>query len=418
VNNRSPWLLALAIISIVVVSVALPACRGVGFLSSAQSGSGSSGSARAIPGEYTDIYSGISDKLDAFLRTVEPCGAGSKFKPVYAAELLPANAHAANQFAIPAYYSGTIAYIDALRSLGVQGVKIAANYPILASDFPNSAAYLDYYRRVVAELRKRNMTVLVAVQNLLADSDFTSLKISHAGVTWDKYRKTKREIVETVIRQLKPDYLTIANEPSTEAMATGLRESVADFTATVQYVLAGLDRGGVLVGAGAGSWNDAAYVRALAQNTSIDYFDLHVYPADFFPQALTFADIVRNSGKRLIIGEAWTYKVRSSELGNLGNMAAQAAVFGRDAFSFWESLDSRFLEALVSLAKCKGYEFVSPFWSRYFFGYLDYETLPKGLGYREITRLSNEKATREFSTGRATATGQAYQRLIAGVRQP
>lgn len=108
------------------------------------------------------------------------CGADSTFRPVFGAELLPANGNAATRFAIPAYLKGTIAYIDALRSLGVQGVKIAAVYPILASDFPGSAGYLSYYKSVAAELRKRGMKVLVAI-GCLFPGEFSDLKAPAAG---------------------------------------------------------------------------------------------------------------------------------------------------------------------------------------------------------------------------------------------
>ncbi len=168
----------------------------------------------------------------------------------------------------------------------------------------------------------------------------------------------------------------------------------------------------MLIGAGAGTWNDLDYVKSLARDTDLDYIDIHIYPANFLKEANAIADIARAYNKRLIIGEAWTYKVYDSELGDLGNVAMQAKVFGRDVYSFWEPLDSRFLEILVKLASYKGYEFISPFWSKYFFGYLDYEAVGKNLTYRQLTQLSNQKASQDILNHKLSDTGLTYQKLI------
>jgi hypothetical protein len=104
-------------------------------------------------------------------------------------------------------YRGTLIYLDELQSLGVQGVKIAISYPLLAPDFPNSDGYLEYYKDVAQELRKRNMKILVAIGNLFPDSSFTDLQISFSNLTFAEYRQTKRQIAERIIREIHPDYL-------------------------------------------------------------------------------------------------------------------------------------------------------------------------------------------------------------------
>jgi hypothetical protein len=366
----------------------------------------------AIPSEYQPLYKDISRRLEAFDTYLDSHQNETKTNLIFGAELLPANGHMGEKLLTEENYEGTLAYLDSLQLLGVQGVKIAISYPLLAPDFPNSDRYLEYYKNVAQELRKRDMKILVAIGNLLPDPSFTDLTVSFSNLNFEKYRQTKRQIAERIIKEIHPDYLTIANEPSTEAMATGLKVTVPEFTDTVRYILNGLDRSGVLVGAGTGTWNHLDYVKSLARDTSLDYIDIHIYPANFLEQAITIADIARAHNKRLIIGEAWTYKVYDSELGDLGDIATQAKIFGRDVYSFWEPLDSRFLEILVKLANYKGYEFISPFWSKYFFSYLDYETIPKNLDYRQLTQLSNQEAFRNSLSHELTHTGQTYQKLI------
>jgi len=366
----------------------------------------------AVPLEYQPLYDEISGKLDAFDKYLNSVPNGIENKITFGAELLPANGHQGEKLLTEDNYEGTLLYLDALQSLGIQGVKVSINYPLLAPDFPNSDRYLEYYKNLAQELRKRNMKILVAIGNLFPDPSFTDLEVSFSNLTFAEYRETKRQIAERIISEIHPDYLTLANEPSTEAMTTGLKVTVPEFTETVRYVLSGLDHSGVLVGAGAGTWNSLDYVKSLSRNTDIDYLDIHIYPANYLEQALTMADIASASDKRLIIGEAWTYKAYESELGDLSHIATQAEMFSRDVYSFWEPLDSRFLEILVKLAGYKGYEFISPFWSKYFFNYLDYETVPKNLTYKQLAQLSSQKAVQNIMSHRFTDTGLTYQKLI------
>ncbi len=365
-----------------------------------------------IPSEYQLLYEEISQKLELFDTYLDSHWDGAKSDVIFGAELLPANGHQGEKLLTEENYEGTLVYLDGLQSLGVNGVKIAISYPILAPDSPNSDRYLEYYKNLAQELRKRDVKILVAIGNFFQDSSFTDLQVSFPNPTFAQYRQIKRQIAERIIQEIHPDYLTIANEPSTEAMTTGLNVTVSEFTETVSYILNGLDRSDVLVGAGAGTWNHLDYVKSLARDTNLDYIDVHIYPANFLEQAITIADIAHTYNKRLIIGEAWTYKVYESELGDLGNIATQAKVFGRDVYSFWEPLDSRFLETLVKLASYKGYEFISPFWSKYFFAYLDYEAVPKSLAYRQLSQLSNQEAFQNILRNETTPTGLTYQELI------
>jgi hypothetical protein len=374
-------------------------------------------SPETIPLEYRRLYDEISEKLDAFDVYLSSLSNGTENKITFGAELLPANGHQGEKLLAEENYTGTLVYLDALQSLGIQGVKVSINYPLLAPDFPNSNSYLEYYKKLAQELRKRNMKILIAIGNLFPDPSFTDLQVSFSNLTFAEYRQTKRQIAERIINEIHPDYLTLANEPSTEAMTTGLKVTVPEFTETVRYVLGGLNRSEVLVGAGAGTWNNLDYVKSLARYTDIDYIDIHIYPANYLEQALTIADIAHASNKRLIIGEAWTYKIYDSELGDLSNIATQADIFSRDVYSFWQPLDSEFLEILVNLASYKGYEFISPFWSKYFFGYLDYETMPKNLTYKQLAQLSNQKAVQNIMSHTLTDTGLNYQKLIHATMQ-
>ncbi len=55
---------------------------------------------------------------------------------------------------------------------------------------------------------------------MFSDPAYTNLKPNYQGLTWKKYRTGKKRQVETLIHEIHPDYITIANEPSTESRLT------------------------------------------------------------------------------------------------------------------------------------------------------------------------------------------------------
>ena len=109
-----------------------------------------------IPSEYQRLYKEISEKLDTLDEYLNSRNNGTQKKITFAAELLPANGHRGEKLLTEENYRGTLVYLDALQSLGIQGVKIAISYPLLAPDFPNSDGYLEYYKDVAQELRKKH----------------------------------------------------------------------------------------------------------------------------------------------------------------------------------------------------------------------------------------------------------------------
>jgi len=109
-----------------------------------------------IPSEYQRLYKEISEKLDTFDEYLNSHNNGTQKKITFGAELLPANGHQGEKLLTEENCRGTLIYLDALQSLGVQGVKIAISYPLLAPDFPNSDGYLEYYKDVAQELRKKH----------------------------------------------------------------------------------------------------------------------------------------------------------------------------------------------------------------------------------------------------------------------
>ncbi len=346
-----------------------------------------------------------------FARRVSKRRAGT---PIFGAELLPANAHRGSALLQPHARHGVVRYLDALRALGVQGVKISIGYPRLSEDDPQREAYLAFYRDVVREIRRRGMRVLIGTGVLIPDE--TMGVGPYAGMTLECYREARRQLARTIARELRPDYLTIANEPATEARAIGLYQlaEVKEYLRLVQVVLEGLAdvRAGIRIGAGAGNWESVEFIRRYAKMEGVDYVDIHVYPITFglLDRAAQMVRLARAHHKPVIIGEAWLYKASRSEL-RWG--AASGPIFARDVFSFWAPLDQKFIEALVRWAAAEVIEFLSFFWSTYLFAYLDYTPAHEPLSPARLLQLA-DAAAENISRGAMSPTGAYYRALIAG----
>ncbi|HXF04088.1 MAG TPA: hypothetical protein VNM72_01580 [Blastocatellia bacterium] len=363
------------------------------------------------PLRYQSLYRQLERALEAFARRVPDVRASV---PIFGAELLPANAHRGPALLRPDTRAGIALYLDALRALGVRGVKVAISYPILSGDDPHRDAYLAFYRDIVREVRQRGMRLLVGTGVLIPDE--TTGVGPHPGLTMERYREARRQIARTIARELQPDYLTIANEPTTEARATGLRQlaDVDEYMRLVRFVLDGLAdvRAGIRVGAGAGNWEAVEFVQRLAKMDELTYVDIHVYPATLglLNRAAEMVRLVRAQGKPVIIGEAWLYKASAPEL--MRNVAP-GPIFARDVFSFWAPLDQKFIEAIVRWASAEGVEFLSFFWSKYFFAYVDYAPAHERLSPARLLGLADAAAARNILRGEVSPTGAYYRTLIA-----
>ena len=109
-------------------------------------------------------------------------------------------------------------------------------------------------------------------------------------------------MARVICEEVRPDYLTLLNEPDTQSKNTGLDLHVEPYTEVIQFVLNGLDRRETRVGAGAGTWERFEYFESLAKQTAVDYIDMHIYPVqrDFvIDKCLRIAALARTYNKKL-----------------------------------------------------------------------------------------------------------------------
>jgi len=262
------------------------------------------------------------------------------------------------------------------------------------------------------------MTLDVEASVLFANTPFTTSSASFAALTLGQFEQGDRAMVQQIIQEVSPNYLTIVDEPDTEAALTHLTQldDPTSLTGFINYVLNGLDRGTTLVGAGEGTWETPEIAHALARGTNLDYIGIHVYPltASAVSNALAIAGYAQASGMRVAIEESWLYKVTGVSSPAGAGSSATVTDFRRDYYGFFAPLDAEFASEMADLARAVDADYLSLFRSDLFFAYLDYDPSLDTIPFAQLMALANRQVYAAMQTGAATPTGQAYQQIIAG----
>jgi hypothetical protein len=367
-----------------------------------------------VPAAFRPLYDELQTRLDAAQDEFSSRAPSGK-QPSLVVELLTANGNRGEELLRPDTLDTTRLFLDRFKELGAAGVSIQIVYPLLGKDYPRSDEYLDFYRSVVDEVRKRGLTPIIATGAPFAGTEFSTLRVDYTGKTPQSYLQERLEQATTIARELRPDYFCLSEEQSTERMLTGLDITTSDYLAFLRSAPAAIDPpAGVKLGAGSGSWENPTLVQELTRDSPLDFIDIHVYPlsnglTDYLQVTSDWASAAVAAGKEAVVGEAWLYKVSVQEL--------QAGVgfqtlFGRDVYSFWQPLDVQFLDTTVDMARASGIRYVSFFWSRYLFGYVDYDEPPgtSGVALQQAANLASWSA---FSRHELSATGEEFKRLTS-----
>jgi hypothetical protein len=377
-----------------------------------------------VPDRFKELYAELESQLDSFDQILDPAQSAKNPSVIFSAELLSANAHNGAQLLRPLKYDMVLLELDRLREMGIKGVVVSIGFPLLYPPFHKDRqiyeTYLNFYKRLVNDIRKRDLKLIIKSAALFSRGGFTDNSLNpsefYKTLNLADYIKARTEMMITIVHQLRPDYLSMGSEPDTEAAQTGqpLNEPAA-YTRMVNFMLRGVKNAGsrgIRIGAGVGTWlgNYDLFVWSLAKFTKLDFIDIHVYPVnrDYLTRINRISGIARIFGKGLAISEAWLYKVRDEEL---GREITPQEIFARDTFRFWGPLDEKFIRLMVKLSRDKDLEFFSLFWTQYFFAYLDYDRV-KELGPLELIRLSSVESARGIFSASFTDPAKSYSDLI------
>jgi len=369
----------------------------------------------AVPGSVPESYQMIYRELDAEFHRQLPLvplpWEQKKGRTVFGVELLAAGSHRAEALLDDQALSVNALTLDRLKALGVRGVSLSLHYPMLTGAYPRAAEYRAFYRSLAAEIRRRGLAIWVTMGSASREPELSRITTDYRGFSRERFSAGLREMAETVVADIRPDCLTLLSEPDTQTRNTGLAFSPSEFAAVVKRVARDLNRPGIRLGAGAGTWTALEYFKALAEIPELDYLDLHIYPIQHgfaAERALKAAEIARSHGKGIAIGKAWLYKSWGRELNRISPVEA----FGRDMYSFWQPLDEHFIELVVSLAHRIDAEFCSFFWMKYLYGYIDYSADTERLEPGERMKMSDRVADENIRKGVLTATGEKLKEVI------
>jgi hypothetical protein len=391
-----------------------------------------------VPPEFQDLYPFLGQKLDAFEAKLRTAGDGTRYPVIWAAELLSANGNRGRQLLEPTTLPVVRTELDRLKSLGVQAVTIAIPFPILYQPFlawngdaGDFQPLVSFFAQVAAETHARGMKLAVEsgamFPGIYSVGSGMNAAAYYPTITDTEFVAGRSAVINTIVRQVKPDVINVGSEPDTEVKLTnhtflGTPTGWASMMQTFVNNLAAEGLTGVPVVAGTGTWKYGAssFVTELCKIPGLWGIDLHLYPvnADYLDLALSLAAQAHAAGKHVTMLECWLQKERDSELGVL-QAAMDPTLFARDAWSFWAPMDQRFLSLMVKYASVAKLDYLSPFWSRYFFAYLDYDTVALATPpptAEEVITMATAAHARALMDGETTSTGRAFAALVPGTQ--
>jgi hypothetical protein len=368
-----------------------------------------------IPEEYQSIYGELETEMAHFEVTLNEQWDHSLGQTIMATELAYANGNIGEGLLSATIMDYNRILLDRLQAMGGKGVVLAIKFPLLKPDFPRSSEYLQFFKNIMVECHQRGMKVLVECGAIFAGTPYSPVEVDWSNYTTETFLQGLEDQLLLIAEEIKPDYLTLANEPQTEEALTKLTITPAMWSDFIASTLEKIDRsGGLLVGAGTGTWENPSYINELFNMPGLDYIDLHIYPmnkdAIYLDRALNYAIEARSGGKRVTVSEAWLWKATPAELGNF--LGDTEKIMNRDVYSFWYPLDERFIQNIMNLADATGMDFVSFFWTRNLLSYLDYNNTPHNLTTAEYNRLINQASLGNLKQDKLSPLGQYFQQVL------
>ena len=121
-----------------------------------------------VPLAYATMYSTLNQILGNFNQTlISTPPVGANHQVIYATELLPADSNLVTALLVPGQLQSVENNLNAMQTVGVQGVTIDVSYPILSPTFANYSQYLSFYENVVQQVRDRGMKIDIESQTPL-----------------------------------------------------------------------------------------------------------------------------------------------------------------------------------------------------------------------------------------------------------
>jgi uncharacterized protein (TIGR03437 family) len=391
----------------------------------------------SVPSPFQPTYTELQNYISSFDTKVTSEWNGKTSNVLWSTELDVADANSGLQ--VLNYGPGALMELQKLHALGLKAVTVGISMPIVNQDFytfngdpDDFAPMVAFYANLATQIHNLGMKMIVESDILFTgpyavNSGF-NLSGYYASLSADQYVAARVKNVLTVAQQIGPDYILLNTEPDTDLALSGqssLFSTASEYAGMTQTIISQLKAAGVTIplGAGVDTWldngNASSWVTAIL-NTDIDFFDLHTYPINFnyLDNLIAYTDLAQQAGKPVTISEAWLLKESDGEYTSqsTGPPSGNPTLYGRDPFSFWAPLDQAYLSDLVNFANWKGLVYISPFWTRYFWAYLNYSEVGS-LTAAQVSSMAQQAASAAIGSNQTTITGLTYSNLIQGVPQ-
>src|SRR5579863_5670599 len=362
-------------------------------VSHAQAQASGSSAPNDVPSNYISLYQLVEGNISAFAALIPSQSASQPTSTLMSGDLMYANGNSGLKLLKAANQQNMLEELARLKSLGLTAVTVTMGLPLMNQDFytfngdpQDFQSMLTVYQNLQKSIHQTGMKMIVESAVLFpgyfsANSGF-NLTGYYASLSDADFVAARVKNVLTIAQQVRPDYINLNSEPDTDlelTARTNLYGTPQAYAAMNETIITQVRAQGVTIplGAGVGTWlNGQAgatdWVQALL-GTDIDYLDLHVYATNynFLPNAITYADMALQAGKKVAISKCWDLKETNQEFSGT-TVNNESSYYARDTFSFWAPVDTAFIEAFVNFANWKGLIYVSPFWTRYYWAYLNY----------------------------------------------
>ena len=368
-----------------------------------------------IPSKYQAEYSSLQSILNNFNNTLARIPIPTR-NFTFATELLPANGNRGPDLFRPGNLASVETNLNALQTMGVQGITLAIGYPLLDPTFPDQPKYLSYFQQVASMAHSRGMKVLVESQILFANTPYSPLTYTWANLPYTQFVINHIAQDQLIIDQIHPNYLEIGVEADTEAYLSGYSQlnTPSGWTNYIQTILSSLNKGDTKLVAGVGTWLGTSYLTGFANNPQLDCISTHVYPIyrNNLPTLMSIGKIAQQNGKGLVIDEAWAEKVLQPVTGRgAGTGIGGPLVTQQDVFSFWSPIDTQFLTLMAKFSQIYPVQFFSPFSEQYFFAYLNWTPVLDSQGYFQLKAQLDPFVAGNMASNSLTPTGEEYRGL-------
>ena len=190
------------------------------------------------PQEYAELYEELSGNLSTREAELRDIWNGSPTQVIFSATLLSASSNNGSKLFDATFREGDRLILNSLAALGVKGIVIQINYPILTQDFtPDAANYLSAFSEIADEIRALGLKVIVEHNVLLPGYSSLDPASYYSSLTKTSFGQQSYLEVLSIVQEINPDYLSLVTEPGTYESVLNLQMSLNDWSVYVESIV-------------------------------------------------------------------------------------------------------------------------------------------------------------------------------------